>query len=73
MEYAVSGWVQTQKGLDGAVVFRLTINEPGKMKDSTNAGDRTLGCFYEKNAFVFASYDYGDLDSNEDDRNDVNT
>lgn len=42
------------------------------MKDDKNAGDRTLSAFHLKNELQFASYDYGDLDSNDDDQNNVN-
>ena len=49
------------------MIFRLTINDPSIQKDKSLAGDRTLACFLFKDAFTFSTYDYGDLDSNDDD------
>lgn len=73
LEYAVSGWLQGKKSVDDATksIFRLTINAPDFMKDKHNAGDRTLAAFGAKDAFIFSTYDYGNLDTNDDDQNDI--
>ncbi|CAD8140693.1 unnamed protein product [Paramecium octaurelia] len=76
LEYAVSGWLQAKKGSSEETVksiFRLTINAPGYQKDATNAGDRTLAGFQTKDSFILSTYDYGNLDTNDDDQNDLST
>jgi hypothetical protein len=45
----------------------LTINAPEFQKDKHNAGDRTLAAFMNKDEYIFSTYDYGNLDTNDDD------
>lgn len=73
LEYAVSGWVRTKGAREQtSTVFRLTINAPTLLKDNANAGDRALAGFVNKDSYIYSTYDYGNLDTNDDDKNDIN-
>jgi hypothetical protein len=46
---------------------RLTINPPTIQRDFQVAGDRTLAMFVSKTAYVYSTYDYGNLEISDDD------
>ena len=41
------------------------------MKDKQFAGDRTLAGFSTRTKYILSTYDYGNLDTNDDDQNDL--
>jgi hypothetical protein len=69
-EYAVSGWLKFPSEFaqqNWHSIFRLTINPPEIQKDLQLAGDRTLALFMSKQDYHYTTYNYGDLDRNDDD------
>ena len=48
----------------------MTINPPNIQRDYQVAGDRTLAIFVSKTSYMFSTYDYGNLEINDDDDSD---
>jgi hypothetical protein len=43
-------------------LFRLTINKPEIQKNTEVLGDRTLAAYVDQKAYIFSTYNYGNID-----------
>lgn len=69
------GWCQFQRAFKQQQwhsIFRLTINAPEIQKDFQIPGDRTLATFMSQDAFVYSTYNYGDLDKFDQEQGNIN-
>lgn len=69
-EYSTSGWLKFEKSFkirNLHSIVRLTQNPPDIQRDFQIPGDRTLAVFLNPTSYVFSTYDYGDLETSEDD------
>lgn len=71
-EYSVYGFA---KGLKVNVtelttLVRVTQNTPDIQDDNTWSGDRTFAIHVNQESFIYSTYDYGDLETIDDDDGD---